>query len=68
MYCKYDVFSVVLDSDHSEAVRENGVKGRLHSYGINVRRRFWPRPSVLVLVAVEGQTDGEGTVRVDLRA
>ncbi len=21
MYCKYDVFSVVLDSDHSEAVR-----------------------------------------------
>ena len=53
MYCKYDVFSVVLDSDHSEAVRENGVKGRLHSYGINVRWRFWPRPSVLVLVAVE---------------
>lgn len=66
MYYKYDVFSVVLDSDHSEAVRENGVKGRLHSYGINVRWRFWPRPFVLVFPAVKGQTDGEGTFRVDL--
>ncbi len=56
MYCKYDVFSVVLDSDHSEAVRENGVKGCLHSYGINVRRRFWTRPFVLVFPARETES------------
>lgn len=68
MYCKYDVFSVVLDSDHSEAVRENGVKGRLHSHSVNVRRRFWTRPFVLVFPAVKSQTNGEGAVRVDLGA
>ena len=58
---------VLLNGDHSEAVRESGVESRLYSGGVNAGWGSGPGSSVLVLPAVERQGDREGAVRADLR-